>query len=92
MVFQDTDGTRPWANATFANFERRTYEVPPIRIEPAAVISVPTSGGVEYIIESAPDAAKGPWLRFVGPKTPGIQTITVPISDTYRFFRAEPAL
>ncbi len=86
LVFQDTDGNRPPAEATFANLELRTYEVPQVGIARAVQLSWPAPAGVNYGVEGAP-TTQGPWLRIQDLELPGVQHTTVPLSRSAQFFR-----
>ena len=63
-VFQYTDGTLPAAEATFDNFELRTYEVPQVGIERAVQLTWPAPTGMNYAVESGP-TVQGPWLPIM---------------------------
>jgi hypothetical protein len=86
-VFQHTDGTLPPAEVTFAHFELRNYEIPPIGISRAVQITVPCPAGVSYWLESAP-TLQGPWLPANTQIPPGMQQFTAPSSKQAEFFRA----
>ncbi len=86
MVFQDTDGTKPPAEATFANFQLRTYEVPQVSIDRAVQLSWPALAGVNYLVEGAP-TVQGPWLPVQDLAMPGLNRMTVPASGPVQFFR-----
>ncbi|HRY50590.1 MAG TPA: hypothetical protein P5186_21275 [Candidatus Paceibacterota bacterium] len=85
-VFQYTDGTLPPAEATFDNFELRTYEVPPIGIERAVQLTWPAPTGMNYAVEGGP-TVQGPWLPVNDVATPGLKQMTVPANDIMKFFR-----
>jgi hypothetical protein len=84
-VFQDTDGTKPPAEATFDNLEFRTYEVPQVALERAVRFSWPDTG-MSYLIEAAP-TVQGPWLPFQDSVLPGMQQMTAPANGSMKFFR-----
>jgi len=84
-VFQDTDGTKPPAEATFDNLEFRTYEVPQIALERAVRLTWPDTG-TSYLIEAAP-TVQGPWLPFQDSVLPGMQQMTAPANGSMKFFR-----
>jgi hypothetical protein len=88
VVAQDTD-VATQASATFANFEVRTFEVPQVSITRAVQLSLPIPAGLNYAVEAAP-TVQGPWLTVQPQETPGIQTLTVPVSASAQFFRAVP--
>jgi hypothetical protein len=88
-VFQDTDGTKPPAEATFDNLEFRTYEVPQIALERAVRLTWPDTG-TSYLIEAAP-TVQGPWLPFQDSVLPGMQQMTAPANDIMKFFRPRQA-
>jgi hypothetical protein len=85
-VFQHTDGTLPAAEVTFAHFELRNYEIPPIGISRAVQVSWPCPAGVRYAVESAP-TPQGQWLPVLIQAPPAMQQMTVPASDLMQFFR-----
>jgi hypothetical protein len=84
-VAQNTDGHQPVPTAVFANFELRTYEVPPVSIARAVQLTWPAPAGV-YAVEGAP-TVQGPWLRVQDQATPGFQTMSVPANSPAQFFR-----
>jgi hypothetical protein len=86
MMFQYTDGTLPAAEATFAHFELRNYDIPPIGISRAVQVTVPCPAGVSYSLESGP-TLQGPWLPVNIQVPPGMQQWTVPSSKQAEFFR-----
>lgn len=86
MVFQDTDGTKPPAEATFANLQLRTYEVPQVGIDRAVQLSWPAAAGVNYLVEGAP-SPEGPWLPVQELAIPDLQKTTVPLTAPAHFFR-----
>jgi hypothetical protein len=85
-IFQYNDGTKPEAKAIFDNLELRTYEVPQVGIERAVRLTWPALEGAYYSVEGAP-TVQGPWLPVRGLPMPGMQQVTVPASETARFFR-----
>jgi hypothetical protein len=85
-VSQYTDGTLPAVEATFDNFEMRTYEIPPLGIQRAMRLTWPAPAGVNWAVESAP-TVQGPWVTIQDPVLPGLQQMTVPANDIMRFFR-----
>jgi len=89
-VFQYTDGTLPDAEATFDNFELRTYEVPQVAIERAVQLTWPAPTGMNYAVEGAP-TIQGPWLPINDGATPGLKRMTVPANDAMKFFRLQQA-
>jgi hypothetical protein len=89
-VFQYTDGTLSYAEATFDNFELRTYEIPPLGIQRAMRLTWPAPAGVNWAVESAP-TVQGPWLPVQDPGLPGVQQMTVPANDIMGFFRLRQA-
>lgn len=89
-VWQYTDGTLPAAEATFDNFELRTYEIPEVGIERAVQLTWPVPSGMNYAVEGAP-TAQGPFLPVPEWSMPGMQTMTVPASEAARFFRLRQA-
>jgi hypothetical protein len=88
-VFQDTDGTKPAAEATFDNIEFRTYEVPQVALERAVRFTWPDTG-MSYLFEAAPTVL-GPWLPFQDSVLPGMQQMTAPANDIMKFFRLRQA-
>lgn len=86
MVFQDTDGTKPPAEATFANLQLRTYEVPQVSVDRAVQLSWPASAGLNYLVEGA-TTLEGPWLPVQELVIPDIQKSTVPLTAPAQFFR-----
>lgn len=86
-VFQDTDGTKPPAEATFDNLEMRTYEVPQVGIERAVQLTWPATG-MNFAVEAAP-TLQGPWLPLNNTLLPGMQQITVPVNKSAEFFRLQ---
>jgi len=89
-VFQNTDGTLSAAEATFDNFELRTYEVPPVGIERTVQLTWPAPAGMNYAVEGAP-TVQGPWLPIDDVATPGLKQMTVPANDIMKFFRLQQA-
>ncbi|MHC1764358.1 MAG: hypothetical protein AB9869_08630 [Verrucomicrobiia bacterium] len=89
-VFQYTDGTLPAAEATFDNFELRTYEVPQVAIERAVQLTWPAPAGINYAVEGGP-TVQGPWLPVEESVTPGMKQMTVPASVLMQFFRLQQA-
>jgi hypothetical protein len=85
LVYQDTDETLPPAEATFDNFELWTYDNPQVAIERAVRITFPASAGIRAL-EGAP-SLQGPWLKVQQSLLPGMQQVTVPASDSAKFFR-----
>jgi hypothetical protein len=86
FVYQQTDGTKPPASATFDNLEQLKYEIPSIGIEPAVRLTWPSTG-MKFGIEAAP-AVNGPWLPVQDSVPPGFQQMTVRQSSPIQFFRA----
>jgi hypothetical protein len=91
-VFQCTDGTLPAAEATFDNFELRTYayEVPKIGIEPALRLTWQAPASVGWAVEGAP-TTQGPWLPVQDSLAPGVQQVTVSADEGMKFFRLRQA-
>ena len=89
-VFQYTDGTLPAAEATFDNFELRTYEVPQVGIERAVRLTWPAPTGMNYAVEGGP-TVQGPWLPVQESAMPGMKQMTVPASVLMQFFRLRQA-
>jgi hypothetical protein len=89
-VFQYTDGTLPAAEATFDNFELRTYEVPQVAIGRTVQLTWPAPAGMNYAVEGGP-TVQGPWLPVNDVATPGLKHITVPANDAMKFFRLQQA-
>ena len=89
-VWQNTDGTKPAAEAVFDNLELRTYEIPTVGIERAARLTWPAPTGMNYAVEGGP-TVQGPWLPVNGVTTPGLQQMTVPANDIMKFFRLQQA-
>lgn len=89
FVFQDTDGTKLPAEATFDNLELRTHEVPQVGIERAVRLIWPATG-LNYAVEGAP-TVQGPWLPVQESDIPGVQTMTLPLSGPAQFFRLQQA-
>ncbi|MBI2929485.1 MAG: hypothetical protein HYY24_27795 [Verrucomicrobia bacterium] len=89
-VFQYTDGTLPAAEATFDNFELRTYEIPQLAIERGVRVLYPVTTGVNYALEAAP-TVNGPWLPVQDSPLPGLQQVTIPANDLMKFFRLQQA-
>jgi hypothetical protein len=91
-VFQCTDGTLPAVEATFDNFELRTYayEAPKLGIEPAMRLSWQAPASVGWSVEGAP-TTQGPWLPVQDSLAPGIQQMTVPADEGIKFFRLRQA-
>lgn len=86
---QDTDGHQPAVLATFDNLELRTSEIPPLGIEHAVRLTWPATG-MNYAVEAA-SSVQGPYLPFQDLATPGVNQMTVPVSDLMRFFRLQQA-
>jgi hypothetical protein len=89
FVFQDTDGTKPSATATFDNLEFFKYEIPRIGIEPAVRLTWPDTG-MNFGIEAAP-SVNGPWSPVQNSVPPGFQQITVPQNGPMQIFRLQQA-
>jgi hypothetical protein len=89
-VWQNTDGTKPAAEAAFDNLELRTYEVPQVGIERAVRLTWPAPAGVNWAVEAAP-TVQGPWLPVQDLGMPGLQKLTVPLSNPAQFFRLQQA-
>ncbi len=91
-TFQCTDGTLPAAEATFDNFELRTYayEAPKLGIEPAMRLSWQAPASVGWSVEGAP-STQGPWLPVQDSLAPGVQQVTVPTDEGMKFFRLRQA-
>ena len=89
-VFQCTDGAQPAPRAVFDNFELRTSEIAPIGIERAVRLSWPVSAAINYAVEAAPTVL-GPWLPVQELEMPGLQKLTVPLSQQAEFFRLRQA-
>ena len=90
MMLQYTDGTLPAAGVTFAHFELRNYEIPPIGISRAVQVGWPCPADVNYAVESAP-TLQGPWLPVSIQVPPGMQQMTVPANGSSMFFRLRQA-
>jgi hypothetical protein len=88
-VWQNTDGTKPAAEAAFDNLELRTYEVPQVGIERAVRLSWPAMG-MNYAVEGAP-TLQGPWMPVQDTAVPGMNQMTAPASDIMGFFRLRQA-
>ncbi len=89
FVFQDTDGTKLPATATFDNLELRKYEIPRIGIEPAVRLTWPSTG-MNFGIEAAP-SVNGPWSPVQNTVPPGFQQVTVPQNGPMQFCRLQQA-
>jgi len=89
-VWQNTDGTKPAAEAAFDNLEMRTYEVPQVGIEKAMRLTWPAPAGVDWAVEGAP-TVQGPWLPVNNLELPGMQHLTVPANDVMKVFRLRQA-
>ena len=76
-IFQNNDGTKPEATATFDNLALRRYEIPPVGVERAVRLTWPESAV----------AAVGPWLPLNNPTGPGLKQLTVPATSDMQFFR-----
>ncbi len=85
-IFQNNNGTKPEATATFDNLELRRYEIPPVGVERAVRLTWPESAAADFGVEYAP-AAQGPWLPLNNPTWPGFKHITVPSTGDMQFFR-----
>jgi len=86
---QYTDGHQPAVLATFDNLELRTSEIPPVSVERAVRLTWPATG-MNYAVEAA-SSVQGPYLPFQDLATPGVNQLTVPVSDLMRFFRLQQA-
>ena len=89
-VWQNTDGTKPAAEAVFDNVELRTYEIPQVGIERVMRLSWPAPAGMNYAVEGGP-TVQGPWLPVNDVATPGLKQMTVPANDKMRVFRLRQA-
>jgi len=85
-IFQNNDGTKPEATATFDNLELRRYEIPPVGVERAVRLTWPESAVADFGVEFAPRAV-GPWLPLNNPTWPGLKQLTVPATSDMQFFR-----
>jgi hypothetical protein len=85
-VYQYTDGKLSPAEATFDNFEVRTYAVPQVAVERAVRLSWPESTVGRFGVECAPTAL-GPFVPLHHPVWPGIRQWTVPASGDMQYFR-----
>lgn len=90
MLQTSSTPTPPPAEATFEDFELRTYDIPPVGICRAVQITVPCASGSSYTLESAP-MPEGPWLPLNNPSSPGVQTFTTPAVKGAEFFRPQLA-
>ena len=90
VLLQYTDGALPGVQATFANFELRTSDVPLPSISRPVQITVPCADGVSYCLESA-SSLNGPWLPVYLQAPPGVQSFTVPVTQDTEFFRTQVA-
>ena len=77
------------ASASFDNFGRRAYEVPPVGIERTVRLSWPSTG-MNFAVEAAP-TVQGPWLPVQDPVLPGLEQKAVPANDLMMFFRLQQA-
>ncbi|MHC1763362.1 MAG: hypothetical protein AB9869_03505 [Verrucomicrobiia bacterium] len=84
------DGQQPAAIATFDNLELRKSEIPDIGIARAVELSWPASATLTYAVEGAPNL-QGPWVPVQESALPGLQQVTVPASETTKFFRLRQA-
>jgi len=89
-VWQNTDGTKPAAEAAFDNLELRTYEIPQVGIERAVQLTWPAPTGMNYAVEGGP-TVQGPWLPVNDVATPGLKQMTVPANDVMKVFRLRQA-
>ncbi len=89
-VWQNTDGTKPAAEAAFDNLELRTYEIPQVGIQRAVRLTWPAPTGLNWAVEGAP-TVQGPWLPVQNSVLPGLQQMTVPANDIMKFFRLQQA-
>lgn len=85
-VFQFTDGTLPAAQATFDDYQIRSYGMPQVAVERTVRLAWPESDAMTYGVESAP-TAQGPWLPVVSNPCPGFQQLTLPATHDMQFFR-----
>ncbi len=86
FVYQQTDGTKPPATATFGALQFLTYEIPLIGIEPAVRLTWPSTP-MNFGVEAAP-TVNGPWSRVQDSVPPGFQQMTVRQNGPMQFFRA----
>ena len=85
-VYQYTDGKLAPAQATFDNYEIRTYAVPQVAVERAVRLTVPETALGTFGIECAP-TTQGPWRILQNPTVPGLERWTVPVTGDMQFFR-----
>lgn len=85
-VYQYTDGSLSPAEATFDNFELRTYAVPQVAVERTVRLSWPESSASRFGVECAPTAL-GPFVPLHHPIWPGIRQWTVPANRDMQYFR-----
>lgn len=85
-AWQYTDGTRPMLTVTYDNLQMRISEVPFLGIEPAVRVSWPALSTLKYSVETAPTVL-GPWMPVQDLTMPGMQQMTVPMSDFAGFIR-----
>ncbi|MCL4178080.1 MAG: hypothetical protein KJ072_10125 [Verrucomicrobia bacterium] len=88
-VWQNTDGTKPAAEATFDNLELHTYEIPQVGIARTIQLTWPITG-MNYAVEGGP-TVQGPWLPINEVATPGLKQMTVPANDIMKVFRLRQA-
>lgn len=84
-VWQNTDGTKPPAEAVFDNVQLWTSEVPTVGMERAVRLSWPATG-LNYTPQWAP-TPQGPWQAVPDQIMPGMNQVTVPTSGTMGFIQ-----
>lgn len=89
-VWQYGNGQQTQAEAVWDNLELRTSEIPGVGVERAVRLTFPTPAGYNYGLEAA-SSLQGPWLPVTDPAWPGMQRVTVPASESMKFFRLREA-
>ncbi len=89
FVFQDTDGSKLPATATFDNLELLHYEIPRVVITRAVQLSCPATG-MRFEVEGAHDV-EGPYLPIRDSLQPGLEQMVVPQDDLIRFIQLRQA-
>lgn len=88
-LWQNTDGTKPPAQASFDNCEFGTYEVPQVGIQRAVRLSWPATG-MKYTIEAA-TGLRGTFGPVQDPAIPGVETWNLPANEPMEIFRVRSA-
>jgi hypothetical protein len=85
-IWQFAEGPQPPVEALWDDFSLHLHDVPPLSISRAVQLTYAAPAAVNYAVEGAP-SVQGPWLPVQDLTMPGLNQMTIPLSNPAQFFR-----